>query len=180
MSSFHQTSALTTVGVVITALVSGCGETKVSQCNKLIEVINKGQPLVAEFQQETIKASSSLVSTDNSSAVKQQATQSATVFNKFASDWDKYNQEIKAVELADEKIIGFQKRYGEAGDKLGQGIRDMSKVMTELSEVKTTPQSLGTLQKVSSDLNTISQKLVSVGQESDKVVTELNSYCSKG
>ncbi|HEY9598252.1 MAG TPA: hypothetical protein V6D33_11340 [Cyanophyceae cyanobacterium] len=178
MYSFRRTSALAAVGVVITALVSGCGETKVAQCNKLIKVINQGQPIVAEFQQESIKASSSLASTSKPSAVQQQATQSATVLNKFASDWDKHNQEIKAVELADEKLIGFQKRYFQSGEQLGQGMREMSQTMTDFSKIKVTPGSLDKLQKISSSFTTISQKLGSVDQESSKVVTELNSYCS--
>ncbi|NES17695.1 MAG: hypothetical protein F6K41_01795 [Symploca sp. SIO3E6] len=64
------------------------------------------------------------------------------------------------------------------GDEFVQAMQDLSQVMTDLSTVEVTPTGLDTLKKASSDFGAISQKIITVGQKSDQVVTELNSYCS--
>jgi len=178
MLSFRQYTALNALGLVLAVLATSCGETKVAQCNKLVEVINKGEPLATNFQQETAQSGTIFTKITSSQEAKEQATQVATTFNQFAQDWENLNQEVQTVELADETIIALQQRYVDTGNEFVQAMQDLSQVMTDLSTVELTPKGLETLKKASSDFGDISQKMVTVGQKSDQVVTELNSYCS--
>ncbi|NES25777.1 MAG: hypothetical protein F6K41_44515 [Symploca sp. SIO3E6] len=111
MPLFRQYTALNALGLVIAILATSCGETKVAQCNKLVEVINKGEPLATNFQQETAQSGTIFTKITNSQEAKEQAIQVATTFNQFAQDWKNLNQEVQTVELADETIIALQQRY---------------------------------------------------------------------
>jgi|GEM_PF-4065845 len=178
MSLFRQCTAINTLALIIAMLATSCSESKVAQCNKLAEAINKGEPLAANFQKETAKSGSIFAKITNSEEAKAQATEVATTFNQFAKDWESLNQEVQTIELADETIIGLQQRYVQTGNEFVQGMQDLSQVMVDLSKVEATPKGLEALKKVSSDFSSVSQKMVSVGQESDQVVSELNNYCS--
>jgi hypothetical protein len=178
MPLFRQRTAINALGLVIAILATSCGETKVAQCNKLAEVINKGEPLATDFQEESAKSGSIFAKITNSQEAKAQATQVATNFNQFARDWESLNQEVQTIDLVDETIIGLQQRYVQTGNEFVQGMQDLGQVMVDLSRVEATQEGLETLKKVSSDFSTVSQKMVSVGQQSDEVVSELNNYCS--
>lgn len=177
MYLLRRSIALTAVGASIATLATGCGPSKVAQCNQLAEAINKGTPLVSNFQQESAKSSSIFANMRDINGIKQQSVEAAAVFNKFADDWDNLNQEIEGLEFKDEKIIGYQQRYVQSGEQLTQGLRDMGQVMTNLSTVEQSPAGLQTLRTVASDFSTAAQKLMSVGQEGSQVVNELNTYC---
>ena len=45
-------STLTAVIVVMTTFITGCGESKVTQCNKLADIINKGEPTLNKVANE--------------------------------------------------------------------------------------------------------------------------------
>ena len=67
----------------------GC-ESKVAQCNKLIEVVNQGQQISQNIQ----------------------GTDAATM-DKLAADLGGLSEEIKGVEINDETLIGFRDRFKE-------------------------------------------------------------------
>lgn len=81
MPLFRQCTAINALGLVIALLATSCGEIKVAQCNKLAEVINKGEPLATDFQKETAKSDSIFAQITNSQEAKTQATEVATTFN---------------------------------------------------------------------------------------------------
>jgi hypothetical protein len=84
----------TTISIVtaLGLLAVSCGESKVSQCNKLIEVANNA---VTEVQNVT-------------SAAQPQDVNSMT---KIAETADKATADMQALELSDEQLQGFQQRF---------------------------------------------------------------------
>ncbi len=162
MPLFRQCTATTALGLLIAVLATGCGETKVAQCNKLAEAINKGEPLATGFQEETAKSGSIFAKITSSEEAKAQATQVATNLDQFAKDWKSLNQEVQTIDLADETIVGLQQRYVQTGNEFVQGMQDLGQVMVDLSKVEATPEGLEALQQISSDFSTVSEKMLTM------------------
>ncbi len=177
MQRFRQYSVFTVISIAVVSLTTSCGPSKISQCNQLIEVINKGEPLANEFQQEATKSNAIFQGGGKISEVKSEAAEVATTFEEFSNKWGAYNQEVEGVEIVDETLIGLQGRYVENGDKFSESIRSMSQSMTQISEIEENQEGLQSLEQISSAIQTDSQELTDVGQENSEVVGEINSYC---
>ncbi|HEY9645303.1 MAG TPA: hypothetical protein V6C88_02980 [Chroococcidiopsis sp.] len=80
------------MAALLSVLAVSCGESKVSQCNKLIEVANKA---VSEVQAVTASAQ----------------PQDVTAMTKIADTADAATAEMQALELADESLKGYQQRF---------------------------------------------------------------------
>lgn len=178
MSFFYKETAFASLGIVIALMANGCGQSKIAQCNQLAEAINKATPLVEGFEKQSARSNTIFVNSSNMNEIKSQAAQSVTIFTKFAGNWDNLNQEIKTLNLVDEKIALLQQRYVKAGDRLSQGLREMAQVMAVLSDLQPNREGLETLKRTLSDFNNASEKLMSVGYEGSQAIDELNRYCS--
>lgn len=141
MSSIRQ-SAWVAIAASLSVLVTGC-ETKVAQCNKLTQVANAAS---AEFQ--------TMGKSNNPDKLAQLAT--------AADRLDQYIQNMSAVELKDEKLVGFKGRfiqmYGE--------IRDASRALVTAAKAKDQKGAQSAFTKMTSG----------VKQESP-LVNEVNQYC---
>jgi len=96
------TKALVSIGLPLAAaLLAGC-TSKVSQCNSLIEPINK---------QETAMSSLSAVLDEKS-------------FTDFMSKTDAAKKAVGGVELKDEKLKGFQAEYLKMMDDIQKAVKN--------------------------------------------------------
>jgi hypothetical protein len=177
MHGFHRYSALTAFGLVIATFITGCGESKVTQCNKLADIINKGEPTLNKVANEMGNLGKGK-QPSNLKEVKEQALKGVALFNKAASEMDGLTQQIKAVKLEDEKLLGFQKRYTQSLGEASQSIRDMGQQMNQLSKIDQTPASLQKIAKIQSNIESLAKKGDKASNAADKVVGELNSYCN--
>lgn len=98
--------------VIVAALLGGC-DTKVDQCNKLINVVNK----------HTTTLSSSIEKL-------QTVEENPAVADEFAASVKSANDDIAALAFSDEKVAGFAKDYlallAEA-DKVGKSMAEATK-----------------------------------------------------
>lgn len=175
--NYERPLTLAAMSMAIAVLMTGCGESKITQCNKLTGGINKLAPLAVEFDQKGQEIGKGFEQAKNLDQIKKQAGESAKTFNDFATRWDSSTQEIKTIELADEKLKGFQGRYNQAASTLGKGIRDMTKVLTDISKIEGTSKTLEKLKQIQPEINTISKNSQQAGTDMDKVAGEINSYC---
>jgi hypothetical protein len=128
----------------IALLFTGCGESKVSQCTKIINIANiaSGETLTAS-KYSSDKNSKSLVD--------------------LASKLDKFANDMKAIEIKDEKLLGFKDRFTKLYQDVSQGLKDTAKAIDK-KDIKAANRSFATLQKSSSD-----EKIL---------VTDINTYCT--
>ena len=176
MHSSCRYSTLTAVIVVIATFIAGCGESKVTQCNKLADIINKGEPTLNKVGNEMENFGKGKEAS-NLKEVKEQAIKGVALFNKAATEMDGLAQQVKAVKLEDEKLLGFQTRYTQSLGEASQSIRDMGQQMNELSKIDQTPASLKKIAKIQSNIDSLSKKGDKASNAADQVVGELNSYC---
>jgi DNA repair ATPase RecN len=141
---------------VLAVLLVGCGESKVAQCNKLITVVNKGQQI-----SQSIKG------------------MDAPAMKKLSTDLGGLSKEISAVEVADEKLKGFQGRFVKIYDDLSSA---SSKVGSALEEIeknkKPTPETLKKLKQLQSDVAAASKTSEAAAASEKGLVQEVNTYCS--
>ncbi|HEY9623454.1 MAG TPA: hypothetical protein V6C78_24060 [Crinalium sp.] len=92
MPFFHKPVAVVSVAVALGVLTVSCGESKVSQCNKLIGVANKA---VTDVQAITSNAN----------------PQDVSAMTKIADTADQAKASMEGLELSDEKLKVFQQRF---------------------------------------------------------------------
>ncbi|MBD2298649.1 hypothetical protein H6G80_10045 [Nostoc sp. FACHB-87] len=145
MQSIVKRTILLSTTAAIAVTFTGCGESKVAQCNKIIKVANQAVTLSQEFSKNS-----------------QRDTGSKT-FTEIADKLGNLANEMKALEIKDEKLKGFQGRFIKLYQDTSKGFRDTAAAFDK-KNLKAANTSLASLKKSGSDESAI--------------VTEINSYCS--
>ena len=90
--------------VAIALLAAGCGESKVSQCNRLAEIVNKAQGFMPAFESNIQTFSTNAAQVQSLDDIKAAADQYVTAVNEVVSDLDALAVELDSTELEDEEI----------------------------------------------------------------------------
>ncbi|MEH2251077.1 hypothetical protein [Nostoc sp.] len=136
---------MVSVTTAIALLFVGCGESKVAQCNKVINVANQASTLGQEFSKNPHPAKGSKALTE------------------LAGKIDPLAKEMKALEIKDEKLQGFQGRFLTLYQDIS---KELNNAATAIDK-KNLPAAKGFL---------VSLKESSTQESS--IVSEINSYCS--
>ena len=105
----------------------GCGETKVSQCNKVTAVANRAATLGQEFNQ------------------KAKSNSGPKVLLDMAGQIDQLGNDMQAITLSDEKLQGFQTRFVKLYNTTEQGLRDEAAAIAK-KDMPAVKQALNTIQ----------------------------------
>lgn len=108
----HKNSTLSLLGFAIALGTAGC-DTKVNQCNKLIDVVNKHTTTLSTSIEK-------LADVQNN----------PTVADEFATTVKSATDDISALQFSDEKVQGFSKDYLELlgqADKVGKAMAEAAK-----------------------------------------------------
>jgi hypothetical protein len=141
---------------VVTAAVSGCGQSKVAQCNALVDAANKGQDAVAKIDFE------------------KEATVKAAVDGLEAS-----NKAVSEVKLSDEKLIELQKAYVKAHTDAAAKFKEFGEIGKKGAALeKDKEPDPAKLAAFAKDLEKMNKDSDAMAKASEKVVDDLNVYCS--
>ena len=132
-------------------LLTACGESKVAQCNKLIQVVNQGNALI-----DSKKDNSDVGSIKNL----------ANALNQTAKDLD-------TLELTETNLKGFQSRLSAEFRELGKSLIDMAK------NAPTTSEGREQVEKAKRDVTKAGQAANKAAKNQDNLTGELAVYCSK-
>ncbi|MFM2433103.1 MAG: hypothetical protein RLZZ511_4317 [Cyanobacteriota bacterium] len=142
MKSVQRAGAIAMALLSLNLLATGC-ESKTAQCNQLVKVANAA-------------------TTDLKSLAQQPTTDKVSQMGKFAEMLDKYGKEVSAVELKDEKLVGFKQRFVTM-------YQDGAKASRQIIEA------VG--KKNANGLKSGLEQLKKGSDQETQIVTELNSYC---
>lgn len=137
-------TAILSVAAAIALLFTGCGESKVVQCNKVIKVANQATVLGQQLGK-------------NSQSVK-----SPKGLTELASKIDQIATQIKALEIKDEKLQGFQGRFFKLYQDISKNLNQTATAIDK-KNIPAVNQFLASLKKSSS--------------EEKAIIKEINSYC---
>ncbi|MEA5579604.1 hypothetical protein [Anabaena sp. UHCC 0451] len=145
------------ISLSIALLMTGCSESKISQCQRLIKVVNQGTSLI-----------------DNNKG-KQVITSL-----KLSRELQTVTKSIEELKLIDPELQKFQSGFAKMFDNLSQAIAKAAKA---LDTTKTAAASSSGREKIRNARTDIESVLTaaakSAGKESDIFGNQLNEYCSK-
>ncbi|WP_392531072.1 hypothetical protein [Nostoc sp. C117] len=145
MQSLLKQSFILAATTAIALLFAGCGESKVAQCNKIIKVANEAATLGQEFGKNPNPAKGSKALTE------------------LAAKIDPLAKEMKALEIKDEKLQGFQGRFLTLYENISKELNNAAGAIDK-KNLPAAKNFLASLQKSSA--------------EESSIVKDINSYCS--
>lgn len=153
-----------------------CGESKVSQCNKLIAEINRGQGAYEKSTSEMQNLGK--FNPANPEELKVQITKIKDSLAIFVQEVRTVSQDVKTLNLADTQLQELKTGYATQLDAMATGLDDSGKAMSSLGEIDF--KATNAFQKVeiaTKQIGTGIQTVSKAGEESNRVVGEINTYC---
>ncbi|MBW4564222.1 MAG: hypothetical protein KME32_24385 [Mojavia pulchra JT2-VF2] len=145
------------VSLTIALLVNSCNETKVSQCQRLIQVVNEGDSLIDKNKGQQVITSWQL-----------------------SKDLEAFAKSIEELNLNDPKLKSFQSRFAKVYKSLSQAIAKAAKGLSLAKTADASPAGRAKLQQARTEIDTaLTAAAKSAGKDSDTLVNELNKYCSQ-
>ena len=156
MSCLRRYTVIVSVSASIAVLVSGCSNSKVSQCQRLISVVNEGSSLVEDNK----------------------GKEAATTF-QLAQDLENVTQAIAQINLEDTKLKYFQNRFVQVFETLSQAISQAGKALEIANKVEVSPAARVKLDKAKAEIETSFKAASVAAKQADVLAGEVNRYCNQ-
>jgi hypothetical protein len=155
MSVWHKYIFIAPVSLSIALLVTGCNENKVSQCKRLVQVVNEGNSLIDQNKGQQVITSWQL-----------------------SKDLEAMATSLGELRLADPKLQEFQSRFQKVFKDLSLAIAKASQALGSAKAAKASPAGREKLQKARTEIDTgLTTVAKTAGKESDTLMNQLNKYC---
>ncbi|NET72660.1 MAG: hypothetical protein F6K62_17545 [Sphaerospermopsis sp. SIO1G2] len=145
------------VSISIALFITGCNESKIVQCKRLISAVNQGNSLI-----------------ENNKGLQ------VTTSLKLSQDLENVTKSIQNLRLSDPELQTYQTNFVKVFDQLSQAISTAGKA---LGATKNAEASNAGRKKIHSARKDIETTLTSVaqtaGKESDNFGNQLNQYCNQ-
>ncbi|MEH1822068.1 MAG: hypothetical protein V7L31_23810 [Nostoc sp.] len=157
MSVLHKYTVLAPVSLSIALFVTSCSENKVSQCQRLIRVVNAGTSLID----------------------KNKGTQVITSI-QLSKDLEFVTKSIAELKLTDPKLKEFQSGFVKIFQNLSQAIAIAGKALGATKTAEASASGREKIQKARAEIDsTLTTAATTVGKQSDTLVNEMNKYCNQ-
>ena len=144
------------VSLSIALLVTGC-ENKISQCQRLIQVVNEGNALID--QNKGKQAITSL---------------------QLSKDLKAINTSLDELKLADPKLQEYKSRFQKVFDSISQAIAKAGNALAVAKSAEPSPSGREKLQKARNEIDTaLTAVAKTTGKQSDTLIREMDKYCSQ-
>lgn len=145
------------VSLTIALLINSCSESKISQCQRLIKVVNHGTSLI-----DTKKA------------------QEASKSFQLSKDLKNVTQSIQQLNLQDPILQKFQPRFIRVFDNLSLAIAKAANALEETKQITSSSDGETKIIKLRKQIDsTLTTAAKTAGKESDSLGLQLNQYCSQ-
>jgi oligoendopeptidase F len=142
------------LGLSIALLINGC-EDQVSQCQRLIQVVNAGNSLIDHNKGQQVITSLQL-----------------------SKDLLAITQALEDLNLSDPKLQEFQSSFASVFRNLSQAIAKASQALGTAKNAEISPVGREKLEQARTEIDTIlTSAAQTAGKQSDALVDELNKYC---
>ncbi|MEH2127962.1 hypothetical protein [Nostoc sp.] len=156
MSVLHKYTVLAPVSLSIALLVTSCSDNKVSQCQRLIRVVNAGTSLID----------------------KNKGTQVITSI-QLSKDLDFVTKSIGELKLKDPKLKEFQSSFVKIFQNLSQAIAKAGKALGATKTAQASESGRAKIQKARTEIDSALTTATTLGKQSDTLVNQMNKYCSE-
>ncbi len=157
MSVLDKYTVIAPVSLSIALFITSCSENKVSQCQRLIRVVNAGTSLID----------------------KNKGTQVITSI-QLSKDLEFVTKSIGELNLKDPKLKEFQSGFVNIFQNLSQAIAKAGNALAATKTAEASASGREKIQKARVEIDsTLTTAATTVGKQSDTLVNEMNKYCSQ-
>lgn len=157
MFIFGQHKFITFVSLTLTLVLTSCSGSKISQCQRLIKVVNEG---------------TSLIETNKGTQVKTSLQMSQDILALTKS--------LEQMQLTDPKLKQLQGNFVEVFRNLSQAITRASQALNTAKNAKASPSGREKIEKARLEIDsTLTTSAKTAGKKSDELGNQLNQYCSR-
>jgi septal ring factor EnvC (AmiA/AmiB activator) len=144
------------VSLSLALLVTSC-ESKTSQCQRLIQVVNEGNALIDQNKGKQVVTSLQL-----------------------SKDLEAVNTSLEELNLADPKLKEYQSRFQKVFDNLSRAVAKAAKALATAKTAEASPTGRETIKKARNEIDAaLTDAGKTAGKESDTLMDDLNKYCSQ-
>ncbi|MGF1521394.1 MAG: hypothetical protein ACFBSF_03640 [Leptolyngbyaceae cyanobacterium] len=180
MLTFCRRLRVVSTGTAIALLLSSCGESKVSQCNRLAEVVNKAQGFMPEFESNIQSFSENAAQVESLDDIKSAADEYIVAVNDVVTDLDGLVVELEGTELNDEELISYRDRYTEMVKGFGSALDQASEAMVIVQEVEAEADLPAKIEESQQQTLQAVQVIQELSVQESSIINEVNDYCGAG
>jgi hypothetical protein len=168
-------SALATLCVFA---LSSCGVTKVAQCDSLSTVVNRAQEITKKVKGMEGDVEKEFASVKDPAGAQAATKKVAAMMTSIKDDVTKLSQDLGAVKLQDEKLVGFQTKAVKNYNDGTQAMDEMIKGMETLGSINLTDSaSAGKAKAASGSIESAAKTLTAMETTQSDIAKEFNGYC---
>ena len=142
------------LGIIL--LTTGCNETKLAQCQRLIKVVNEGNSLIEKNKGSQV-----------------------TLSLRLAKDLDKVAKKVEKQNFQDPKLKEFKNQYAKHFGAKSKNIESAGKALGSAKIAKVSSKGRDQVRKAKQDIDTSFKQVKDAAKESDTLAKELNDYCTQ-
>ncbi len=165
------------VGIVITAALSGCGVSKVEQCNNLVAVINQGEEFKAEFEEQMTSFTDSTSDIAGIEALKTVANAYLTASDSMLINIQEMTTELNELELEDQTLDNYRNDYSGILSKFSQALVNTNEAMQLLSVVDSQQELVNIIGEFQTKSQSAFEDLNNLSTQENALTANINSYC---
>jgi hypothetical protein len=175
--SLQSTISWMMVGMSLSTGLVACGPSKVTQCNALVAEINKGKDLSQKFLSAGKEMEKRGATVKNIEQFRAMVTDTSQTFVTLTGNLDQYIGTVKAVELKDEKLVGYRDRMVSSYTEVSTAVKSFTKSLDKLKTLEATPAGQKLIQESEQEMEVEGKRMSEAGKEETKINDEINAYC---
>jgi ABC-type transporter Mla subunit MlaD len=168
-------------GVVLGALaalvLTGCGSSKVSQCNDLAAVVNQTQTFMPEFETDIQAFSESAAQVKNLDDIKAAASQYTAAVDKVVTNLNTLVSDLEAVSLQDETLAAFRDEYIGVVQGFSTALEEASQAMDMVVTVASEDDLPATIEASQTQTVEAVSAIETLSQQEAQLISDVNTYC---
>ena len=177
MLTFRRRSWMVSTGVAIAFLIVSCGESKVSQCNRLAEVVNKAQGFMPAFESDIQAFSTNAAQVRSLEDIKAAADQYVAAVDKVVGNLDSLVTELNGTELSDEQLITYRDNYIEMVKGFSDALNQASDAMGIVQDVEAEADLPAKIEESQQQTVKAVQLIQDLSIQESSIINEVNTYC---
>jgi hypothetical protein len=144
------------VSLSIALLLSGCDNSKVAQCDRLMKAVSGGNALIEKNKGQQV-----------------------TTSLKLAKDLEAVTKSLKQMNLPDPELKKYQDKFVKVFDTLGKQITKAGKALGSAKTAQASQSGREKIQKARTDIDTALTSAATTAKQSDALEAEVKKYCSQ-
>ncbi len=165
------------ISAAIALMVASCGESTVSQCNRLAEVVNKAQGFMPAFESDIQAFSTNAAQVKSLEDIKAAADQYVTAVDSVVTNLDSLVAELQGVELSDEQLVAYRDRYIEMVEGFSSALNQAGDAMNIVQDVEEESELQAKIEESQQQTVQAVQLIQDLSVKEAAIINEVNTYC---